>query len=137
MLPLSATNIQHWAAALQELYKALLNPADQIFALKRRSSHQARLPSGYARLRTRKKDFGSFFAAINGRSLLQFLLDARASFCLTQERTNGKFRNSLQSEKVVLWMVFDNLAASFQPIEVQASPGFRSFDSRSNPARSR
>src|SRR5580765_1572256 len=27
-----ATNIQHWTAASKVLYKALLNPADQIFA---------------------------------------------------------------------------------------------------------
>jgi hypothetical protein len=31
---------------------------------------------------------------------------------LTQKRTNGKFRNSLQSGKVVPWTVFDNQAAS-------------------------
>jgi hypothetical protein len=38
----------------------------------------------------------------------------RGVFCLTQERTNGKVDNSLQSEKVVQWTIFENLALSIQ-----------------------
>jgi hypothetical protein len=34
-------------------------------------------------------------------------LEAKGGFCLTLGRTNGKFGDSLQSGKVVLWTVFD------------------------------
>jgi hypothetical protein len=45
---------------------------------------------------------------------LEFYLWA-GGFSLTIGRTDGKFRDSLQSEKMVLWTVFENLALSNQP----------------------
>jgi len=52
-------------------------------------------------------------------------------FPLTGGRTNGKLRDSLQSENVVCWTVFENKHSA---ISIQHSPGserdFRSFGSR-------
>jgi hypothetical protein len=54
--------------------------------------------------------FSIFFAVMKGRSSTTTLY----AFCLTNKRTKGKVRNSLQSENAVRWTIFENWAVSSQ-----------------------
>jgi hypothetical protein len=60
----------------------------------------------------------NFFAAMD------FFRREKALFLLTQKRINGKVGDSLQSEKVVPWTVFDNQAASNWQLAISRTKRF-------------